>query len=131
MSTFRPNPKGRVCTLNFDDKYIFEIPLHEETSRKLSKIAEKQIETAKRINLEDENALDALFNSTLDCIDEILGEGAGDQIMSIYEKPSLFDVADVINYISETYSAEYKKVLDGHKKSGTVPPSVRRTYAAH
>ena len=131
MSTFRPNQRGRVCVLNFDDKYTFELPLHEETSRKLAKIAEKQIENTKRINLEDENALDAIFNTSLDAIDEILGEGAGDQIMSIYEKPSLFDVADVITYISETYSEEYKKALDGHKKAGTVPQSVRRNYASH
>ena len=131
MSTFRPNQTGRICTLNFDDKYKFELPLHEETSRKLAKIAEKQIEGSKNINPEDENAFETLFNSSLDAIDEILGEGAGDQIMSIYENPSLFDVADVITYISETYSTEYKKMLDEHKRAGAVPQSVRRNYASH
>ena len=67
-----------------------------------------------------------LFNSSLDAIDEILGEGAGEKIMSIFENPSLFDVAAVINYISETYKGDYEKMLGGHKKAGTVPQSVRR-----
>lgn len=131
MSTFRPNRNGRVCVLNFDDKFTFELPLHEETSRKLAKIAERQIEATKKMNPEDENAFDVIFNSSIDAIDEILGEGAGDKIMSLYEKPSLFDVADVINYISETYSGDYRKALGENKKAGIVPPSARRTYASY
>lgn len=131
MSTFRPNQAGRVCTLNFDDKFTFELPLHEETSRKLAKIAEKRIEETKKINPEDEGAFESLYNSSLDALDEILGAGAGDQIMSIYEKPSLFDVAEVISFISETYKADYNKMLSGYKAAGNVPPAVRRNYASH
>lgn len=130
MSTFRPNTKGRVCTLNFDDKFIFEIPLHEDTARSIAKIAEKQIEKVQRINPEDENAVDLIYDSSLDAIDEVLGEGAGAKIMSIYERPSLFDVAEVITYISETYSEEYKKLLDAHKKAGNVLPQNGRRINA-
>lgn len=131
MSVFRPNQRGRVCTLNFDDKYTFELPLHEDTAMKLAKIADKQIEEVKKIDPADENALDLVYNSSLDVIDEILGEGAADKIMSIYERPSLFDVADVVKYISETYSEEQKKVLDNYKKTGAVPPIGSRRYASH
>lgn len=131
MSTFRPNQAGRVCTLNFDDKFTFEMPLHEETSRKVAKIAEKQIESLKKINPEDEGAFEALFNSSLDAIDEILGEGAGDKIMSMYETPSLFDVAEVVTFISDTYKEDYNKLMSGYKAAGAVPPAVRRSYASH
>ena len=130
MSTFRPNTKGRVCTLNFDDKHIFELPLHEDTMREVAKIGEKQIEKIERINKEDEKAFDLIYDSSLDAIDEILGEGAGAKIMSIYEKPSLFDVADVVTYIAETYKEEYNKAFEAHKKAGSIPPQNGRRINA-
>ena len=124
MSVFRPT-KDRVCKLNFDDKFFYELSLHEETATALGKIADKQLQYAKSINENDPEAINKAYNSTLDAIDEMLGEGAGADIMSLDDRPSLFDVAEVIRYISAEYSAAYSEHLEAHKATGTIPPSVR------
>ena len=124
MSVFRPT-SNRVCKLNFDDKFFYELSLHEETARELGKIADKQLQYAKSINDNDPDAIDKAYNSTLDALDEMLGEGAGADIMSLYEKPSLFDIAEVIAYISKEYSAAYNEHLNMHKATGTTPSVAR------
>lgn len=124
MATFRPT-QSRSCKLNFDDKFFYELPLHEETSRTLAKIAEKQKNLLSEINTADTDIFDKAYNISLDALDEMLGTGAGADIMSIYAKPSLFDVAEVINYICGEYNAEYSKLLNAQKATGTVPTTTR------
>lgn len=124
MATFRPTA-NRVCKLNFDDKFFYELPLHEDTARELGKIADKQLQFTKSLDENDPEAFDKAYNAALDALDEILGEGAGADIMSIYEKPSLFDVAEVVNYISTEYSAAHSAYLSNHKATGTTPSASR------
>ena len=120
MSTFRPT-KERVCTFNFDDKFNYTLPLHEETARKLADVGEKQIKYLKGLKTNDPDIFDKVYNSTLDALDDIFGENAGADIMSIYEKPSIYDVIDVINYIRTEYENAYKTNLETMKTTGTVP----------
>lgn len=124
MTIFRPTA-NRVCKLNFDDKFFYELPLHEETARELGKIADKQRQFTAALNENDPDAFDKAYNAALDALDEILGEGAGADIMSIYEKPSLFDVAEVVSYIAGEYKEAYSAYLNAHKVTGTIPSASR------
>lgn len=121
MATFRPNTSGRICTLNFDDKVKFELPLHENTARKLGEISQKQAEELTRLSQTDLTALDKAYNCSLDALDELFGENAGAEIMSIFENPSVFDVADILTYIGNEYKSAYASMMSTHKQAGVVP----------
>ena len=125
MAIFRPNAKGRVCVLNFDEKVKFELPLHENTARKLGEIAQKQADALARLEQTDPTALDKAYNYVLDALDELLGENAGAEIMSIYENPSVFDVAEVVTYIGNEYKAAYADMLGAQKQAGVVQTEQR------
>jgi hypothetical protein len=121
MAVFRPT-KTAECELNFDDKFIYHIPLHEDTLRSIAKLSEKQVEALSALNPEDEDAMNKAYNMALDAVDGILGEGAGADIMSLYERPSITDVAEVVRYITEEVSGQYKKLMEKYKTTGSVPP---------
>ena len=125
MAVFRPQANKHVCTLNFDDKFTYELQLHEDTARTIASAADKQLKIVEKLKDNDEDALDKAYNAALDAIDEILGEGAGADIMSLYEKPSVLDIADVINYIGAEYKTAYEERLNTHKAAGTVPAAQR------
>lgn len=129
MSTFRPRQEKRVCKLNFDDKFFYELPLHEDTIKRVAKICDKQIAFVKNIKADDPSAFDTAYNSSLDALDEILGEGAGADIMSIYDNPSLFDIADVVNYIASELNNGYSSFLAEQKKDGPAPNRAERRAA--
>lgn len=120
MATFRPI-KDKTCKLNFDDKFFFELPLHEDTARMLAEVADKQIKTLSELDANDPNSFDIAYNTSLDALDEIFGEGAGENIMSIYEKPSLFDVKAVVDYITNEFKTAYTAQLNAYKVTGTIP----------
>lgn len=129
MAVFRPEEKLEVCTLNFDDKFIYEIPLDEETNINIAQIGDKQVNALKAINIDDVDALNKAYNATLDAIDAILGEGAGADIMSLYKKPGLMQTVAVINYITTEYISAYNALLDRYKATATLPnehPAVKR-----
>jgi hypothetical protein len=118
MSTFRPRQEKRVCKLNFDDKFFYELPLHENQARDMAKLAEAQINALGKIKSDDPDAFDKAYNLSLDALDELLGEGAGADIMSIYDNPSVFDLAEVITYISNEFKAAYGEYLSSQKAAG-------------
>lgn len=124
MATFRPI-NDNICKLNFDDKFFFELEVHEDTARKLARIADKQIQVLSALDADDPEAFDKAYNASLDALDEIFGEGAGADIMSIYEKPSLFDIKTVVDYITNEFKAAYTKKLNWQKATGTMPAAPR------
>lgn len=123
MAIFRPTQESNVCKLNFDDKFIYELPLHEDTTKAIAKVAEKQMQALKQIKDNDDDGFDKAYNLALDAIDGILGEGAGADIMSLYSKPSLFDIAAVISFITKEYKVAYNARLNAYKAQGAVPPT--------
>lgn len=120
MSIFRPT-KTNVCKLNFDDKCSFELPLHEDVNAKLIDVSNRQLEAIKEFDINDPESTKKIYNLSLDALDEIFGEGAGAEIMSIFENPSLFDVAEVVTYISNEYKSAFETYMNNHKAKGTVP----------
>lgn len=129
MSTFRPRQDKRVCKLNFDDKFFYELPLHENMARKFADICDKQKKALESIKADDPAAFDKAYNASLDALDEILGEGAGADVMSIYDEPSLFDIVEVVNYISGEFKAAYEALLSEQKKAGPAPNRAERRAA--
>lgn len=125
MNTFRPRHEKRVCKLNFDDKFFYELPLHEGTARDMAKLSEAQISALSKIKDNDPDAFDKAYNISLDALDELLGDGAGADIMSIYDDPSLFDIAEVVTYIADEYKAAYEEFLSSQKKAGPVVKAQR------
>lgn len=118
MNVFRPRHEQRVCKLNFDDKFFYELPLHEAQARDMAKLADAQISAIQKLKADDPDAFDKAYNLSLDALDELLGDGAGADIMSIYDKPSVFDVAEVITYIANEYKDAYAEYLGAEKKAG-------------
>lgn len=121
MAVFRPQ-NNNVCELNFDDKFTFTLPLHENTVNEIATIAKKQLEILQALSTEDSASIDKAYNSALDGIDAILGEGASEKIVTLFDNPGIVEVASVIMYISKEYSEQYEKMLNKYKATGTVPP---------
>jgi hypothetical protein len=129
MAVFRPDENINVCKLNFDDKFFYEISLDEETNLEIAKIGEKQVEILTALSPDDKEALNKAYNSTLDAIDAILGEGAGADIMSLYKKPGILQTGAVISYITSEYVAAYNALIEKYKSTATVPnehPAIKR-----
>ena len=126
MGVFRPSRDKRVCKLNFDDQFFYDLPLHENTARNIAEICDKQRKALESIQADDPTAFDQAYNSSLDALDEILGEGAGADVMSIYDEPSLFDVAEVVNYIADEFKAAYASLMNEQKKNGPAPNRAER-----
>lgn len=125
MAIFKPNEHKNVCKLNFDNKFTYELPLHEDFTRKLAKTAEKQQNALLQYVNGTDDDFKTIYNMSLDALDELLGEGAGADIMSLYENPGLYDVAAVINYIATEYKEAYSALLNQYKAMGNVPGAQR------
>lgn len=123
MAVFRPTQENDVCELNFDDKFVYKISLDEETNLDIAKIGERHIENLQKLTENTPDAFKKAYNSTLDAIDEILGDGAGADIMSLYEKPGLVQIGQVLNFILEEYGNSYKAMFDKYKSTATLPPA--------
>lgn len=126
MAVFRPQERKQVCILNFDDKFKYELQIHEDVAKTIAETADRQLKFVEELKADDAKAVDKAYNAVLDAIDEILGEGAGADIMSLYERPGLLDVAEVITFIGTEYKTAYSECLNKHKTSGTVPTRGRR-----
>ena len=122
MAVYRPNEKEDVCTLNFDDKFIYEISLDEETNIRIAEIGEKHIAELKKLDDSTPESFKKAYNSTLDAIDEILGDSAGADIMSLHKKAGLMQVCNVLNFILGEYGTAYKAMFDKYKATATLPP---------
>lgn len=120
MATFRPNEKQRVCELNFNDEFFYKIPLTEKTARNFAEICERNKVALEKLAKDDPEAFDKAYDMSLDAIDELLGEGAADDIMSLYDDPGLLEVAEVINFIASEYKAAYSAELDKMRATGEI-----------
>lgn len=105
MAVFRPSQN--VCELNFDDKFTYRLPLHEDTADAIDAAAKKLGELAPK----DRAGVDDAYNTALDVIDGLLGEGAAENIMSIYDNPGTLEVWAVLNYILDEWKSAWTDKL--------------------
>ncbi len=120
MATFRPSQN--VCELNFDDKFFYALPLHEDTADAIDKASAK----LNKIAPKDKAGIDAAYNSALDIIDDILGEGAAEDIMTIFDKPGTLEVWSVLYYILDEWKNAYSAELEKIKKTADLPNRAER-----
>lgn len=122
MAVFKPSQA--VCELNFDDKYLYTLPLHEDMADKI----DRAIRDMEKLAPKDRQGIDEAYNAALDIIDEIVGEGSATDIMSLFENPGTLEVWQVIYYILDewknAYNAEVAKI------KGKVPEQSRAVRRA-
>ena len=121
MAVFRPTNESNVCTLNFDDKLHYEIPLHEENLAKIKRVADEQKAKLSALDKDSESAINELYNSLLDAIDEILGEDAGANIMGIFNNPGVLEAGEVICFIVKEFTLAYHARLNKAKADASLP----------
>ena len=122
MATFRPVKK--VCELDFDSKYFYTMQLNDSTLRRIIEVGTRHQQELERLNENDQGAIDKAYNISLDVLDELLGEGAGADIMSIFDDPGMIEVAQVIAYITDEYVTQYNAAFNN--KENPVPYAGKR-----
>ena len=120
MAVFRPSQN--VCELNFDDRFFYSLPLHEDTADAIDKALQKLGKLAPK----DRDGVDDAYNTALDVIDELLGDGAAENIMTIFEKPGTLEVWNVLYYILDEWKAAYSAELDKIKSTAQLPNRAER-----
>lgn len=121
MAVFRPTNESNLCKLNFDDKVHYELPLHEENLVKIKRIADEQREKILKIDEASETAMNELYNSLLDAIDEILGDEAGANIMGLFNNPGVLDAGEVILFIVNEFTLAYHARINKAKAQASIP----------
>lgn len=120
MAVFRP--AQRVCELNFDDKYFYSLPLHEDTADAIDRTKAKLDKLAPK----DRAGIDEAYNAALDIIDDLLGEGAAENIMSIFDKPGTLEVWSVLYYILDEWKTAYAAEVEKIKSTAELPNRAER-----
>jgi len=112
MATFQFSDHPGV-DLDFCGKLSFRLPLDDETARRLKKAGEYLSEKS-RVN--DEQTLENLCDYVMDAIDDVLGEGAADQIAELKRDFNFWDALDVFQHISVEFSAAVGKESQRFKR---------------
>ena len=109
--------KDYSCKLTFGDK-VFKLPLNEQTADKISKAFDDKLLTPNMSSIEE---IDAFYNSVMDAVDNVLGEGSADAIMSRFAHPGTMELLSVVNYITGEWNAQYKTSVEEMKKTAQLP----------
>ena len=109
--------KDYSCSLKFGE-LEFSIPLNEQTAGVIEKAFSNKVLPPKFEGLED---MDAFYNNVMDAIDEVLGEGAAEKIMSRFAHAGALEIMGVVNYISTEFNAQYSAEFDEMKKTAHIP----------
>lgn len=105
--------KDYSCALSFGENK-FELPLNEQTAQKIDSVFNDEIINRK---LETIEAIDRLYDDVMDGIDELLGDGAADKIMSRFAHPGTMEILSVVRYIVTEWKAQYKQLVDEMKQT--------------
>ena len=111
----------KTCVLDFEGKCKYELPLSENELQRIIDIASDIGEKLSAIKGNDITARNEMFNISLDGFDHILGEGAGEALMGLYENPGAEHIKQLVEYIATEYTAEYKKAFGEQKKTADLP----------
>lgn len=109
--------KDYECKLKFGE-LEYNLPLNEQTAGLIEKALSDKVLPPKFEGLED---MDAFYNNVMDAIDELLGEGAAEAIMSRYAHAGALEIMGVVNYIVTEFNEQYTKEFDEMKKTAHIP----------
>lgn len=105
MAVFRPSQRN--CELNFDDKFLYRLPLTEKTALALDKAAAMLRENAPK----DVAGAKATYGTAMGILDALLGKGAAGDIMSLFDDPGTLEAVEVFAYIAHEFKTAYAKEL--------------------
>lgn len=117
--------KDYSCKLKFGE-YEYNLPLNEQTADLLEKAFSNKVLPAKFEGIED---IDAFFNNIMDAVDEVLGEGAADNIMGRFKHAGAMEALSVVNYITSEFNTQYAANFDELKKTAHIPNRETRRAA--
>lgn len=117
--------KDYSCKLTFGDK-VFELPLNEQTADLIAKSFDGKL-APNLANIDDVNAF---YDSLMNAIDDLLGEGSADLIMSRFKHPGTMEVLSVVQYITSEWNAQYSASVEEMKKTAQLPGVNRETRRA-
>lgn len=106
-------PIKNECKLDFGAQGIFYLPLHEDVAAKI----DEEYSKIKGLAPTDKAGVDEAYNAVLDMIDGLLGEGAADKIVEVYEKPGVLEAMHILAFIVETWKEAYGAVVDNMKQT--------------
>lgn len=109
--------KNYSCMLKFDE-HEFELPLNEQTADLIDKTFSNNLPSDSFKSIED---IDAFYNNMMDGIDNVLGEGSADKIMSRFAHPGSMEIMSVVNYIATEFNNNYKTSVEEMKKTANIP----------
>jgi hypothetical protein len=109
--------KDYSCKLKFGE-FEYNIPLNEQTAGLIEKSFSDKVLPPKFEGLED---MDAFYNNVMDAIDEVLGEGAAENIMSRFAHAGALEIMGVVHYISTEFNTQYAAEFDEMKKTAHLP----------
>lgn len=104
--------KDYACKLKFKNNE-FELPLNEETAQKMTDLLGDKALPTQFKGIEDINAF---YDDVMDAIDELLGEGAADAIMSEFKHAGSMELMSVVSYIVTEYNKQFKTEVEEMKK---------------
>lgn len=109
--------KDLECSLKFGE-IEYSLPLNEQTAELLDKAFNDKMLPPSFTGMAD---IDAFYNNVCDAIDNVLGEGAAENIMSKFKHPGTMELLSVANYITSEWNAQYAAVMEDMKKSANIP----------
>lgn len=117
--------KDYSCKLKFKNNE-FELPLNEETAQKMTELLGDKVLPPQFKGIDDINAF---YDEIMDNIDELLGEGAADTIMSEFKHAGSMELMSVVSYIVTEYNKQFAAEVEEMKK--TTPQANRATRRAN
>lgn len=117
--------KDYSCKLKFGE-LEYDLPLNEQTAALLDKAFSDKVIPPTFKSVED---IDAFYNNVMDAIDEVLGEGSADAIMSRFKHAGAMEILSVVNYITSEWNAQYAAEFDEMKKTAHIPNRETRRAA--
>lgn len=105
--------KDYSCRLKFGE-FEYSIPLNEQTAGLIERAFSDKVLPPKFESLAD---MDAFYNNVMDSIDEVLGEGAAENIMSRFAHSGALEIMGVVHYISTEFNSQYAAEFDELKKT--------------
>lgn len=109
--------KDYECKLKFGE-FEYNLPLNEQMLGQIGKAFGDKVLPHKFEGLED---MDAFYNNVMDAIDEVLGEGAAENIMSRFAHAGALEIMGVVNYITSEFNAQYEAEFNEMKKTAHIP----------
>lgn len=109
--------KDYECKLKFGE-FEYSLPLNEQTAELLEKAFSDKVLPPNFTSIDDINDF---YNKVIDAIDEVLGEGAADNIMSRFKHAGTMELLSVVDYIMNEWKTQYRAEVEEMKKTANIP----------